>query len=801
LILPQYKNPAFKRKLLFWGMGFAGINNRLALKLQIAACKLRKAAWLSHRYGIEAVFRRYTVLFLNIFCCNCSTFTEENMNPRSFLGALTLWCCLLGMWFDAAFVGAQTLPQATLAIPDGLAGFPGDTLVVPVFVSTSKAISQTQIVIEFDAKDFTFVNAAVGQDAAGFLVSQTLVHPPIPITAAGATENVLVQIVGSGAATFSGNDLNVLLLHFKISGSAGSASPFAFAADTSGTFLTTDDLTILSGADLQFINGSGNITNLATLSIPGGFSVPKAETLQVPVRLSSVKAIGVAQMVFDYDGNDIQFLGATLGTDAADFSILVEPNLPFVPATVGTNDNFLVALFSGGAGLLGPDQNVLTLTFLAIGDIGGNSPIAFDRRANRTVLSTADLVDLTGADLAFGDGDATILPPLVNLGGKLFYRSSASPVSDATIAITGSLITSTASDAAGSYLFTRIPQGSYILRPFKTGDQRGAIQGSDALMILQATAFVDTLTADEKISADVTLDGLISTSDVLAVLRYLAAQTSGTAQVGNWFFKPAAAAMLVQSDTTKNFQAYLLGDVNGNWASSLSKTLTKAATALPLASVRLGEWRVDGENAYLSVLAGKEGEVFTLIASLDLPPSVGSALRFMPAATKILAVSNFDANNVWRLAMITSEGIAPDEKIGELALPLAAMSGLPIWQFKHAEVNDRVMQTTGVENRETSNATPTEFVLQPNYPNPFNPSTWITFGIPAQAGETEVRLEIFTADGRRVRVLAQGKYMPGTYRVQWNGRDELGATVPSGVYFYRVQAGKFAASRKLVMVK
>jgi hypothetical protein len=719
------------------------------------------------------------------------------MNRKLLLGSLTLWFCLAGIGMWAAPAGAQ--PQATLAIPTGLASFPGDTLVVPVFVSTAQAISQAQVVVEFDAKDFTFINATIGPDAPGFFVLQTLVHPFIPITTPGATENVLVQIIGNGAQTFSGNDLNIMFLHFKVTGATGGVSPFAFAADSLATVLVTNQSILLDGTDLQFINGSGSIANLATLSIPGGFSAPRAETLEVPVRLSSVKGIGVAQIVLDYDGNDLQFLEAKLGPDAANFSILVETKLPFAPATSGTNKNLLITLFSGGAGLIGTDRTILTLNFLATGEIGGNSPIAFNRGINRTALSTVDLVDLTGADLAFRDGDATILPPLVKLSGKFFYRSSTSPVSGADVRINGQANTSAKSDAAGNYVFTGIPQGSYILLPLKTGDLRGAIQGSDALMILRATAFLDTLTGDQKISADVTQDGLITTSDVLAVLRYLSAQTSSTAKVGNWIFQPATTAMLVQSDTTRNFQAFLLGDVNGSWASA-SSALAKAA-GLPPASVRVGEWRVDGENAYLSVLAGKEGEVFTLIASLDLPSPIGSVLRFVPATAKVLAATHFDVNNVWRLAMITADGIAPEEKIGDLVLPLSVAAGSSSWQFKRAEVNDRVMQSTGVENRETVNTLPTEFVLQPNYPNPFNPSTWIAFGIPLQAGETEVRLEIFTADGRRVRVLAQGKYGPGTHRVQWNGRDELGTMVPSGVYFYRVQAGKFAASRKLVMVK
>jgi flagellar hook assembly protein FlgD len=109
-------------------------------------------------------------------------------------------------------------------------------------------------------------------------------------------------------------------------------------------------------------------------------------------------------------------------------------------------------------------------------------------------------------------------------------------------------------------------------------------------------------------------------------------------------------------------------------------------------------------------------------------------------------------------------------------------------------------QTVGVAESGRAEAAIT-FALHQNYPNPFNPSTWIAFGIPSQAGETEVRLEIFTTDGRRVRVLAQGKYAPGTHRVPWNGRDASGAAAPSGVYFYRVQAGEFTASHKLVLIK
>jgi hypothetical protein len=475
--------------------------------------------------------------------------------------------------------------------------------------------------------------------------------------------------------------------------------------------------------------------------------------------------------------------------------VFVETAPRFAPVAVGTNTNLLVTLLSGSAGLSGSDITALTLSFEALGEIGGNSPLAFDRRDHHTVLSTIDLTDLTGADLSFRDGDATILPPLVKLAGKVFYRNSATMMSKANIAIIGQSNAVATTDVAGDYLFRGIAQGSYILRPLKEGDVRDGIQASDALLVLRAVSLLDTLTADQKRTAEVTGDGRLTTSDVLAILRFLSNQTSGTGDVGKWVFQPESKTMLVQGDTTQNFQAFLLGDVDGNWTPTTSLDKTQG---LPLASVKFGAWREDGAYAYLPLLAGSEGQVHTLLASLALPANASSELRFVPAANHIVTVNHLDAAQAWNLALVTIDGIAPEEKIGELVLPRHAAAGMRNLPFKSAVVNDRLQK---VQDRNDANAVPESFSLQPNYPNPFNPSTWITFGIPANAGETEVRLEIFSLDGRLVRSLVRDKYAPGNHRVQWNGRDDVGAIVPTGVYFYRLRAGSFVASRKLVMVK
>ncbi len=93
---------------------------------------------------------------------------------------------------------------------------------------------------------------------------------------------------------------------------------------------------------------------------------------------------------------------------------------------------------------------------------------------------------------------------------------------------------------------------------------------------------------------------------------------------------------------------------------------------------------------------------------------------------------------------------------------------------------------------------PEEFALMQNYPNPFNPSTTIVYQLPqAQA----VNLTIYDLNGRAVHQLVNEEQAAGSYSVRWDGNDEYGRPVASGVYFYRMQAGEFRQSRKLLLMK
>ena len=96
-------------------------------------------------------------------------------------------------------------------------------------------------------------------------------------------------------------------------------------------------------------------------------------------------------------------------------------------------------------------------------------------------------------------------------------------------------------------------------------------------------------------------------------------------------------------------------------------------------------------------------------------------------------------------------------------------------------------------------STPREFALRQNFPNPFNPDTTIKYDLSESA---DVTLQIYNVLGQVVRTLVGSEAQnAGRYQIRWNGMDDRGVPVSSGVYFYQISAGKFQDVRKLMLLK
>jgi hypothetical protein len=100
------------------------------------------------------------------------------------------------------------------------------------------------------------------------------------------------------------------------------------------------------------------------------------------------------------------------------------------------------------------------------------------------------------------------------------------------------------------------------------------------------------------------------------------------------------------------------------------------------------------------------------------------------------------------------------------------------------------------------NMIPRDWMLYQNYPNPFNPSTTIEFDVPEITGKIpRVAVQIFNILGQKVTTIERGIHDAGRYSIRWDGVNEKGVRVASGVYFYRLLAGDYVSTKKMVMIK
>jgi hypothetical protein len=102
----------------------------------------------------------------------------------------------------------------------------------------------------------------------------------------------------------------------------------------------------------------------------------------------------------------------------------------------------------------------------------------------------------------------------------------------------------------------------------------------------------------------------------------------------------------------------------------------------------------------------------------------------------------------------------------------------------------------GVE--EDIEALPGSFFLAQNYPNPFNASTVVAFNLPRPASAA---LEIYNLAGESVRTITRGLLQPGKNQITWDGLDQRGSEVSSGIYFYRLRAGEWSQTRRLSLLR
>jgi len=292
----------------------------------------------------------------------------------------------------------------------------------------------------------------------------------------------------------------------------------------------------------------------------------------------------------------------------------------------------------------------------------------------------------------------------------------------------------------------------------------GAVRSNDAILSLRFAAGLQEPTEDEKWAADMNGDGEIKADDAILILRKAAGLSAPSAD----YVASSAGPVTITST-----------EAHGVAGGSVTVPL-KVDNFAGLAG---GDIRIAYDPAVLravDVLPGSAKSKVLLVANLAEPGMVH------------ISFAGSDSLSSKALASIKFEVLADD--VSPLTFKSVGFYGF----------NALPLASRGVDEVFRSWAIPAEYSdLLQNFPNPFNPETWVPFQLKESS---EVTIRIYNASGNLVRELDLGYRPAGLYVSQdraayWDGMTNAGERVSSGVYFYNIQAVNYSATRKMIVVR
>jgi len=287
----------------------------------------------------------------------------------------------------------------------------------------------------------------------------------------------------------------------------------------------------------------------------------------------------------------------------------------------------------------------------------------------------------------------------------------------------------------------------------------GVINSKDAIIVLRLAAGLAQPTEEQKCSADANADGVINSKDAIIVLR-----------------KSAGLPTAPTKDINPALITITLDDVSGTAGNRIT---------VPV--------RIDKFNAV-------SGGDFAIAYDSSVLRAVG-----VNSEAGILLSGNITQPGVVRIAFADSEGLNL-ERIANVSFYVLtdSVSSLALKNIELYASDTTKLRSKTIDREFISPLSrPQQSALLQNFPNPFNPNTWIPFQLKEAS---EVTIRIYNSAGELVRQFELGHKPAGLYvsqdrAVYWDGKDRFGMNVASGIYFYNIQAGNFSAIKKLIVLK
>jgi hypothetical protein len=369
------------------------------------------------------------------------------------------------------------------------------------------------------------------------------------------------------------------------------------------------------------------------------------------------------------------------------------------------------------------------------------------------------LVTITGENFGGSQGDST-----VTING--FDQGTADSWSDTAISITVKEGTTT-----GPVVVTVNGQASNNDKIFTVtvivcikGDVNGdeQVKSNDAILCLKIAAGILIPDDRQRCAADMNCDGQIKSNDAILILKKAAGIP----------VPPCSIITVNQTDVTPRFVSF--------------KGISYKNGVITLA-----------------IVVNNFDDVAGADISLAYNPSGLSPIEVTsPQGTTLVA--NLNTSGKIKIAWV---------KLEDVEIDAIAMLSFKVIDLKHASLSLESAQlynsdalpipTKILQRNLEALIIPKDNQILANYPNPFNPDTWIPYQL---AKESDVTIRIYNLSGQLVRALELGYKDAGLYysrerAAHWDGRNTTGEQVASGVYFYHIKAGDFQATRKLLMTK
>jgi len=322
----------------------------------------------------------------------------------------------------------------------------------------------------------------------------------------------------------------------------------------------------------------------------------------------------------------------------------------------------------------------------------------------------------------------------------------------------------------------------------------GEIHAFDAALLFRWLVADTTLTAQQQVIADVTCTAGATAFDATQILQYVANVISSFDCLQRIPARPGEETAPERGRTAPKAPDGAVTNGDGEYKVSLPEVAAVPGTVveLPLLFEGLGaaystQFFLAPTSGDVRILAIEPGEVAEGTSFYAHVLDDGTARIAMGSITEL------------------GRGVVATVRV-EVADAEPSAVGEPGIAFTQALINEQDILATAAGAHgfpaTTTPSLPDAFGLVQNVPNPFGPRTTIAFRIPADAGAAvRTDLSIYDVNGRRVRTLAADRRSPGEYEVTWDGRDDGGRRVASGVYFYRLQAGSFTAQKRMVLLK